>query len=178
MSSAVTSSIVIENHNFPNKARKRGRQKTTSVIGNCKKSKMAIIPFRSLESSQQVNQMLSWIITRNLDLGLIDKSEIKLPVSSKFANKEHVDITKIQPFFKRNAFNYFKKQLQNIKWICFICLTELDSEKSCGCDSCLRWFHLSCIKRTKPPHQAYFVCNDGNKLHVIHPKNKPNIFED
>ena len=44
-----------------------------------------------------------------------------------------------------------KQKVEKMTWICHACFHDLHTEQAILCDSCLKWFHFSCVGITKFP---------------------------
>ncbi|KAG8174730.1 hypothetical protein JTE90_014292 [Oedothorax gibbosus] len=103
-------------------------------------------------------------------LRAIEEEEVNvLPqtVSSKVTDKQ-VDINLIKQYFSADAWQVVEQvlecKLKDPKWTCGICCHDLASHKSVGCDGCLEWYHLPCLKINTIPKRKYWMCPKCNSV--------------
>ena len=57
-----------------------------------------------------------------------------------------------------------KTKAANPTWVCPICEKDLndveDDATLLACDSCLEWFHLTCLGKKKRPKAKTWMCNN------------------
>lgn len=133
--------------------------------------------------------MLSWLIGHEKaddvfqNGGRIKQADISIPISSKFGNSQ-INLSLLEPYLQRSALKCVQKQIEltrknNYEWQCHICEVDLSECESVGCDVCLHWFHLRCLKRTRTPCSNFFFCKSClNEANAISSKQKNTIFSD
>ena len=75
---------------------------------------------------------------------------------------ENVDIFLIKKHFTFDAWKVILQILQSKKkqndWFCKVCNQNLHRRASIVCDSCLCWYHLSCVSLRNAPKKKEWFC--------------------
>ena len=75
---------------------------------------------------------------------------------------ENVDVCLVRKHFTCDAWliveQVVDQKIKNMRWVCKSCQHDLDSGQSVVCDSCLLWFHFSCVGIVKYPKSKEWFC--------------------
>ncbi|XP_031779885.1 uncharacterized protein LOC100679388 [Nasonia vitripennis] len=126
--------------------------------------------YRCMNVVDQSKTMLNWMQflkekIRNLTLSecvleITDIDNAHLPDS--FLD-EDVDICILQNFMKKSAFEQLQQRVQDKKtkqkFTCIKCSKSVHTN-CIQCDSCLLWFHYSCVNIEVPKNALYFSDHD------------------
>ena len=117
--------------------------------------------------------MLGWLVDHSVlnaamkSDTLIDEDEVecrpeKIPCSIL---DENVHISLVRCYFTNEAWlvvqDVIAKKKEADVWICGVCHKDLaDGQESIICDSCLQWYHFSCVCLTKMPKKKKWFCKN------------------
>ena len=76
-------------------------------------------------------------------------------------DERNIDISLIQSCFTPPAWDVVKKlyaERLELPWKCGMCNDDLATSSSVGCDSCLGWYHISCLKLKRAPKSKLWFC--------------------
>ena len=163
----------IQELHFAPKCRKRGRPKgaCTTAIGLPKAKKLKktrCSPFHTLDIQSQQKLVLGWFVTDSVVTDAIQRShligeeEIDVVNIPSQLKDSQVDVNMLRRFFDSDGWKRIIEIIDQIKeeeWKCGECKQVLSSSESIGCDSCLEWNHLTCIKLKKIPKCKYWYCS-------------------
>ena len=81
---------------------------------------------------------------------------------------ENVNLTRINKYFSKEAWNHLKdiistKKENSVYEFC-VCQTDLYSEDCVACDVCLNWYHLRCIGLRFAPKKNLLVLSKFLKI--------------
>ena len=71
------------------------------------------------------------------------------------------DIKLIQAFFSSSGWRTLQrvtKERRQTPWDCKECGQDLEIKASIGCDGCLSWSHMSCLRMKAAPKSRYWFC--------------------
>ncbi len=95
---------------------------------------------------------------------LIEEEEVecrpeKIPCS---VLDENVDVCLVRQYFSSDAWKLVEEVMKNKAknvWVCTTCQNDLHSKQSIICESCLMWYHFSCVGLTKQPKLKNWFCS-------------------
>ena len=178
-SNNISNENVLTKIRMPPPSKKRGRPKGSllTAIGRprsksrkTKHSTSNCTPFLQKTSWNRQQLMLSWFlddqnVKKSLRSGVLcGEADVECnPDKLRNGMKDElVDINLIRRFFTDdgwlavlNAYEQLKKK----SWLCSLCAIDLLKESSVQCDSCLDWYHFSCIQITKIPACKFWFCD-------------------
>ena len=114
--------------------------------------------------------MLCWFVDRNIAVQAMhkeivieeDKVEVHPERVPMKCLDENVSINLIRKYFTFDAWKQVEMLMNVLKekgcWNCIKCSAPLSNSESIGCDSCLDWFHLTCIGMRNPPKRKVWFC--------------------
>jgi hypothetical protein len=107
---------------------------------------------------RQINELISGKSER-----LVEKTDIRRVelIPHKVTDDSVVTISRIKQFCTFEAWKYLKnaiQQLKEITWDCASCGDDIEKKDSIGCDSCLDWYHISCLGLANPPKRKIWIC--------------------
>ena len=76
---------------------------------------------------------------------------------------DKIDINLIKTLFTPGAFAYLQGEYvhrEEIGWLCKVCNFDLEQYDSVGCEDCLVWYHLKCIRLKSFPKTTVWFCKD------------------
>ena len=162
----------IQELHFAPKYRKRGRPKgeCTTAIGLPKAKKLKktrCSPFHTLDIQSKQKLVLGWLVTDSVVTDALQRShligeEIDVENIPSQLKDSQVDVNMLRRFFDSDGWKRITEIIDQIKeeeWKCGECKQILSSSESIGCDSCLEWNHLICIKLKKIPKCKYWYCS-------------------
>ena len=151
--------------NWPEKCRRKGRPRGAhlSAIGLPKKRrKIDNIPFMQQDVDQRRKRVAS-IFLKDAGAALPYSENVLISESdfiSSICKDELFDLSICVDMFTAQAWETVTK-LNNggvqRPWYCGKCKDVLVGE-SVGCDTCLEWFHLSCMNLPKLPRTKFWYC--------------------
>lgn len=74
---------------------------------------------------------------------------------------ENIDVHRIKQYFSSPGWLKVLELMEEKKdsdWSCVVCSIALDKESQVGCDSCLEWYHFSCVGLNKAPKSKKWYC--------------------
>ena len=76
---------------------------------------------------------------------------------------ENVDVCLVRHYFSADAWMVIQdvigRKAKMDLWECSVCQHDLhDGRKSIICESCLKWYHFSCVGLTKDPKRKNWFC--------------------
>ena len=76
---------------------------------------------------------------------------------------DKLDINLVKRFIDVDAWTaviHVINERQALGWFCKTCQINLETCPSVGCDGCLNWYHLKCVKLRHPPKKTHWFCKD------------------
>ena len=111
--------------------------------------------------------ILSWFVDRQVKDAaltrkrLIEEDEVEMRPERIPASclDDNVFVPSVQKYFSPDAWIALMNVLDAV-WYCGACEKAIDDEKenSIVCESCLNWFHFTCVSIKKNPKQTEWFC--------------------
>ena len=110
--------------------------------------------------------MLRWFVeTHSVEMALTGTTLTEIHIKKKRhvsdAFRDHnIDVHRIKDYFSKSGWKKLLEMIQEKKkndWACSVCSLALDNEQV-GCDSCLEWYHFSCVGLSKQPKTKKWYC--------------------
>lgn len=142
---------------------KRKSSKTTSTETPPAKKK-----FLDLDSTNQSLTIVRWLTNKPIDTIISKKTArheiIEDPNIFNRLRNHGVDISGTKKYFEKQAFQYLRVEVENLKlykkpWRCTKCSRNLSGDQIM-CHSCLDWFHVKCTKYKEAKGNSNFFCDD------------------
>ena len=73
-----------------------------------------------------------------------------------------VDLSIIRVHFSCDAWKavlHLEIVKRDCVWLCFSCMCALNASESIGCDACLEWSHMKCVRvKRQPGERKFWFC--------------------
>ena len=110
--------------------------------------------------------MLSWFVDESVveqvihDGGLVEEVESRPEKIPRKCLDKNVCIDAIRKYFTFDAWSLVQNCISTLKtqdsWFCATCSTDLDTDQSVACDSCLEWYRLKCVGLIRAPKAKHW----------------------
>ena len=167
--------ITYANLKLPKKGKNcRGRPKgsVTTAIGLPNKRARRCpgpLPFFKKESEAKKKMMLHWFLTQGglqkyrngIKCNATDIAPVEYIPGCSLDTVIGKCIYCIRDVFDENGWNELlrvRRERAEIEWECRECGADLDKHASIGCDGCLSWSHMRCLRMTMAPKSRYWYC--------------------